>query len=218
MLHFPNTPVQLQYPIPDTRYYTRRYLHTILQYKYPIRGHIYHIIGGKQGLEVAGVILTLGVFPDGDAPQLSSGLAILEGMRTLMSDEVKAQGSSSTKSLYSCSKSFRASVHHNPELSALSEPNPFELFLKRSITLAAMSLRLIRSAAVASRFTTRLTCFATRPTRFVSSVSNIYIPPPPTSHHHHTPLESAQGSIIYTETDEAPALATYSLLPVISKV
>ncbi|KAI2499663.1 monomeric isocitrate dehydrogenase [Fragilaria crotonensis] len=80
-----------------------------------------------------------------------------------------------------------------------------------------MSLRLIRSAAVASRFTTRPTCFATRPIRFVSSAFNIYIPPPPTSHHHHTPLKSAQGSIIYTETDEAPALATYSLLPVISK-
>lgn len=43
------------------------------------------------------------------------------------------------------------------------------------------------------------------------------IPHPPTSNHRHHPLASATGSIIYTETDEAPALATYSLYPVIAK-
>jgi len=53
--------------------------------------------------------------------------------------------------------------------------------------------------------------------RQFSSV-DLGIPPPPTSHHPHTPLETSKGSIIYTETDEAPALATYSLLPVIAKV
>jgi len=43
------------------------------------------------------------------------------------------------------------------------------------------------------------------------------VPSPPTSNHKYTPLPNAKGSIIYTETDEAPALATYSLYPVISK-
>lgn len=38
------------------------------------------------------------------------------------------------------------------------------------------------------------------------------------SNHKHFPLPNAQGSVIYTETDEAPALATYSLYPVVSKV
>lgn len=40
----------------------------------------------------------------------------------------------------------------------------------------------------------------------------------PTSNHPYTPLPGAKGSIIYTETDEAPALATYSFLPVLRKV
>lgn len=40
---------------------------------------------------------------------------------------------------------------------------------------------------------------------------------PPTSSHPHQPLASARGGLIYTETDEAPALATYSLLPILSK-
>ena len=44
------------------------------------------------------------------------------------------------------------------------------------------------------------------------------IPMPPTSNHPHTPFPDAKGAIIYTETDEAPALATFSLYPVISKV
>ena len=38
------------------------------------------------------------------------------------------------------------------------------------------------------------------------------------SNHKHFPLPGAKGSVIYTETDEAPALATYSLYPVVSKV
>jgi len=44
------------------------------------------------------------------------------------------------------------------------------------------------------------------------------IPAAPTSNHPHTKLENAQASIIYTETDEAPALATYSLFPVVNKI
>lgn len=56
--------------------------------------------------------------------------------------------------------------------------------------------------------------------RFASlrHMSTVDVPPPPTSHHIHTPLEGAQAKIIYTETDEAPALATYSLYPAVAKV
>jgi hypothetical protein len=43
-------------------------------------------------------------------------------------------------------------------------------------------------------------------------------PPLWSSNHKHFPLPNAKGSVIYTETDEAPALATYSLYPVVSKV
>lgn len=47
---------------------------------------------------------------------------------------------------------------------------------------------------------------------------SIEVPAAPTSSHPHEPLPSARGGLIYTETDEAPALATYSLLPILSKV
>jgi hypothetical protein len=50
------------------------------------------------------------------------------------------------------------------------------------------------------------------------STSSVSVPAPPTSNHPHHKLEGAEGMIIYTETDEAPALATYSLYPVIAKV
>lgn len=50
--------------------------------------------------------------------------------------------------------------------------------------------------------------------RFFSSDLNV---PAPTSNHPYIPLPGAKGSIIYTETDEAPALATYSFLPVLRK-
>jgi Monomeric isocitrate dehydrogenase len=48
--------------------------------------------------------------------------------------------------------------------------------------------------------------------------TKLEIPPPPSSNHPHKSLTSAKGSLIYTETDEAPALATYSLLPILTKV
>jgi hypothetical protein len=57
--------------------------------------------------------------------------------------------------------------------------------------------------------------FASNAARYFSSVD---IPDPPTSNHPHHDLPSANGSLIYTETDEAPALATFSLLPVLTKV
>ena len=57
-----------------------------------------------------------------------------------------------------------------------------------------------------------------RITALFSTAATVEVPPPPSSHHKHEPLPSALGSIVYTETDEAPALATYSLYPVIAKV
>lgn len=52
----------------------------------------------------------------------------------------------------------------------------------------------------------------------IQSFSDVSTPSPPTSNHHHVTLPNAQASIIYTETDEAPALATYSLYPVVAKI
>jgi hypothetical protein len=49
-------------------------------------------------------------------------------------------------------------------------------------------------------------------------MSTVTVPDAPTSNHAHSKLAGAQGSIIYTETDEAPALATYSLYPAVAKV
>ena len=64
---------------------------------------------------------------------------------------------------------------------------------------------------------------AVAPSRFVvrslvsSEAASVDIPPAPTSLHKHEPFPGAKGAIVYTETDEAPALATYSLLPILSK-
>ena len=52
----------------------------------------------------------------------------------------------------------------------------------------------------------------------VAWMSTVDVPPPPTSNHEHTPVKNAQAMIVYTETDEAPALATYSLYPAVAKV
>ena len=52
-------------------------------------------------------------------------------------------------------------------------------------------------------------------TRLMSS--ELVMPEPPTSNHPHTPIPGVTGKLIYTETDEAPALATFSLFPVLSK-
>jgi len=53
-------------------------------------------------------------------------------------------------------------------------------------------------------------------------MTDLNVPPPPTSNHPHVPSSSGSssssgGSIIYTETDEAPSLATYNLLPILTK-
>jgi len=80
---------------------------------------------------------------------------------------------------------------------------------------------LFRRAAVAafsrqpSRFATRSRLAVFNNARYFSAVD---VPPAPTSNHSYTPLDGALGKIIYTETDEAPALATYSLFPAVSKI
>ena len=59
--------------------------------------------------------------------------------------------------------------------------------------------------------------FASNDQRMSFSAS-VDVPPAPTSNHPHTSLPGAKGMIIYTETDEAPALATYSLYPAVAKI
>jgi isocitrate dehydrogenase len=78
-----------------------------------------------------------------------------------------------------------------------------------------MLFHRVAVAALARRVgpTCRLATY--RPPLWLSTLS---IPPPPTSNHPHTPVPGAKGTIIYTETDEAPALATYSLYPAVAKV
>jgi len=77
----------------------------------------------------------------------------------------------------------------------------------------AAARRYVASKAPHSVFSS-LRVNAAASSNFFSSVA---VPPAPTSNHRYTPLPNAKGRIIYTETDEAPALATYSLYPVISK-
>jgi len=77
----------------------------------------------------------------------------------------------------------------------------------RRVALDAFSRQPTRFAPAANRFAWSA--------RYFSAVD---VPPPPTSNHAYTPLPDAKGSIIYTETDEAPALATYSLYPAVSKI
>jgi len=53
--------------------------------------------------------------------------------------------------------------------------------------------------------------------RFLSDTHVYSTPSPPTSTHPHPNTNTKNDTLIYTETDEAPALATFSLLPIISK-
>ncbi|KAL3907337.1 MAG: hypothetical protein SGARI_003586, partial [Bacillariaceae sp.] len=81
---------------------------------------------------------------------------------------------------------------------------------------------LMQRAAAALAASTPRSVF--RHSKIASSLANqrcwmsTEVPPAPTSGHPHKPLANAQGSIIYTETDEAPALATYSLYPAVNKI
>ena len=86
--------------------------------------------------------------------------------------------------------------------------------------IAARSLAYRRSNASASVATlgSRMTKQSFSSTASAASADKLDIPLAPTSNHPHTKLANAQASIIYTETDEAPALATYSLYPVVKKI
>lgn len=85
-----------------------------------------------------------------------------------------------------------------------------------SIRSVSSTLHITNSFNSQHRFSKSSTLFNN--SMVVSSFSTVTIPQPPTSIHPHEQLSNANGSLIYTETDEAPALATFSLLPILSKV
>jgi hypothetical protein len=87
-------------------------------------------------------------------------------------------------------------------------------FLRPATVALGRHIALKRAPIALLRTSTWMVPAATT-ARFMSSVT---VPPAPTSNHPHKPLPNATGSIVYTETDEAPALATYSLYPYICKV
>ena len=90
-------------------------------------------------------------------------------------------------------------------------------FLRSPICFSKASLVTVsQSTVVVPGFQTSKPNFLAM-TRTFSSTS-VATPHPPTSSHEHIPLTNAKSSLIYTETDEAPALATFSLLPILSKV
>jgi len=75
-------------------------------------------------------------------------------------------------------------------------------------------VRLLSRSAFVHSTRTATTTFLRSNTRLFSAAAAVA----PSSNHAHTALSNPTASIIYTETDEAPALATYSLYPVIEKV
>lgn len=76
-------------------------------------------------------------------------------------------------------------------------------------------------SALTSRASRRVVA-ARIPTAFGNTqqywMSSVAVPDAPTSNHAYNKVDGADGTIIYTETDEAPALATYSLYPAVAKV
>jgi len=84
--------------------------------------------------------------------------------------------------------------------------------------IAAASLRSVATRTATTNRSNIAAAFANKHQVCWMSSGDLEIPPPPTSHHPHTNVPNAQGTIIYTETDEAPALATYSLYPAVAKI
>ena len=81
-----------------------------------------------------------------------------------------------------------------------------------------MMLLTMRRLASASPKSTSLAFLSGHKKPLSASVRCLSSVAPPTSNHKHTPLPNPQNKILYTETDEAPALATFSLYPVVQKV
>ena len=91
-------------------------------------------------------------------------------------------------------------------------------FLRTAAATAATVATPRTATGVVSTIRLPLAGSALHSYSFSTESTLVDVPPPPTSNHKHTPLAGAKNSLIYTETDEAPALATYSLYPVIKKV
>jgi len=92
----------------------------------------------------------------------------------------------------------------------------------------AMASKLIRASAFSGHFGQAMVSVSLPKRKahiipLLSSTHNTFstikvpVPEPPTSNHPFKKVDGAKGSLIYTETDEAPALATFSLLPILSK-
>lgn len=90
-------------------------------------------------------------------------------------------------------------------------------------TTATASIRTVTNTMVRAALLPRSTMMMALVGRnsgcvYMSTITSSDGKPILSSNHKHFPLPNAKGSVIYTETDEAPALATYSLYPVVSKV
>lgn len=127
--------------------------------------------------------------------------------------------------------SLRQSIYRS--ISPLHHSFTTMMMIRRAATRTALSARSVasrsRMAPAASHLrsvysaeslssSTAFSNTSLQKKAWLSTSSAVSMPSPPTSNHPHHKFEGAEGMIIYTETDEAPALATYSLYPVIAKV
>ena len=88
----------------------------------------------------------------------------------------------------------------------------------RPVAVAALQRQVNRWTGAARSVASRSNALFAKRTNQRVSMSTVAVPEAPTSNHAHTKLTGAKGTIIYTETDEAPALATYSLYPAVAQV
>jgi hypothetical protein len=98
------------------------------------------------------------------------------------------------------------------------------LYASRHVKVTSNTMAIITNATTAMipTYSSSSRCmivhgYATTTCSYMSSTASTE-KPIFSSNHKHYPIPNAMGSVIYTETDEAPALATYSLYPVVSKV